>query len=352
MDLYTIDEGTQFRRKELIEHYESFIWTDRYSQYGDFSLKCEPTKAMYDQLKPDTLIGFSESDRLMRIETIKRSQDKQGKNSFQIEGKSVEAVLEGRAAKKVLTPATWDFTGSIGSIVTSIVSQICIQGLGPTGHDDDIYGLTVSDLTGVATSYTVKVKSGTIYERIKELCDTFDFGFRITCVPGSDTLKFAIYNGTDRTGPSGVTFSPLLENLSETSYVESKADYKTGAYVFSNFGAVLVGTTGDAGLLSLKRRILLVDATDVAGPYDAAHDAAIKQRGRDALSEHMRVTLYDGVVNPSGASVYNTHYFLGDKVTLIGDYGVPQNMRVTEHIWSVDASGANSYPTLSVIGGV
>lgn len=353
MELFTVDETNSFRRGNLIEHYESFIWTDRYSAYGDFTLSCEPTQKMYDRLQPNTLVGFTESDRLMRVESILRKEDKKGKQTFQIQGKSVEAVFEGRAAKKVLNNTTWDLTGTIGNVVTTMVNTICVAGTG-IHVDDVIPGMSVSDLTaGAGGSYTVKVKAGTLYERIKELVDAFDMGIRITFEPGVDSLVFAVYVGTDRSGVGGVAFSPSLENLSETSSLNSWADYKTGAYVFSNFGNALVGTTGDTGLLGLKRRILLVDATDVPGPLDATHSAALQQRGRDALSEHQRAIMYDGKVSDRGAYRYNEHYFLGDKVVLVGDYGEKQTVRVTEHIWAADqATGLNSYPTLRAIGGV
>lgn len=353
MELYTVDETNSFRRQKLIEHYESFIWTDRYSAYGDFQLVCEPSQEMYDRLQPNVLVGFTESDRLMRIESILRTTDSKGKNSFKIEGKSVEAVLEGRAAKKVLSAATWDIVGgNMGAIVANMVNTVCVLGTGVLA-DDIVPGMTVVNLaTTDPNNYTVKIKAGTLYERAKELLDTFDLGMRITFATGVNELKFAVYEGTDRTGEGGVAFSPSLENLSDTNFLNSWANYKTGAYIFSNGANALVGTTGDAGLMGLKRRILLVDATDVPAPYDAAHVLAIQQRGRDALSEHQRDILYDGKVSAEGPYKYNEHYFLGDKVKLVSDFGAKQNVRVTEHIWAYDRTGLNSYPTLRAIGGV
>lgn len=353
MELFTVDETNNFRRGAIIEHYESFIWTDRFSEYGDLTLVCEPSQAMYDRLQPNVLIGFTESDRLMRVEGIMKARDAKGKPTFKIAAKSSEAVFEGRAAKKVLSAATWDIVGgNMGAIVAYMVNTICVLGTGVLA-DDVIPGMTAVNLaTTDPSNYTVKIKAGTLYERMRELLDTFDLGMRVTFTPGVNELKFAVYEGTDRTGTDGVAFGAALENLSETSFVNSWADYKTGAYVFSSISNALVGTTGDAGLMGLKRRILLVDATDVPGPLDATHQAVLIQRGRDALSGHQRQSMYDGKVSALGPYKYNVHYFLGDKVNLIGDYGVKQPMRVTEHIWSGDRTGLNSYPTLRAIGGV
>lgn len=353
MDIFVVDETNWFRRSTYIDNYESFIWTDRYSEAGEFSLKCEATQEMHDLLRPDVLIGFSESDRLMQIDTIKRTKDESGRQSFNVQGSSVEAVLEGRAAKKVLNSATWDLTGTIGSIIVTMVHTICIAGTGVHVHDV-IPNMATLDGSGGGPSYTAKIKAGSLYARIKELADAVNLGFKMTYTAGYNQLLFSVYKGEDRTlpGPMYVAFSSSLESISDTSYIESLGNYKTGAYVFSNFGNQLVGTTGDTDRLGLKRRILLVDATDVAGPYDATHVAALQQRGRNALSEHLRIMLYDGKVSATGPAQYNVHYFMGDIVDLIDDYGTKQPMRVTEHIWSADSSGFSSYPTLSSIGGV
>lgn len=351
MELFTINSANNYRRGALIENFESFIWTDRYSAFGDLTLVAQPTLAMRSLLAPDTLVGFDESDRVMKIDSAVRAEDNDGVDKLTIKGKSLEYVLDGRAAKRLLTPATWDITGTIGSIIAEMVNGVCVQP-GGISDNDIIPNLSVSYLIGETASYTISVKAGTLYERVKEICDSFNYGFRITVTPGTNTLWFVVYPGIDRTDVGGVAFSEDLENLSQSSYLVSKENYNTTAYVFSNNGSRVVNATGTAAISGLNRKVILVDATDITTVAGAELDAALDQRGRDSLSAHQVSTLFDGTTNPTGMYRYNVHYFLGDIVALIGDYNVRQPMRVTEHIWSYDTTGYNSYPTLAAIGGV
>lgn len=351
MELFTINPSNN-TRETLIEHFNTFIWTDRYSAYGDLTLVTEPSPLMKSRLVPGGFIGFDESDRAMIIQSALREEDSDGNDSLKIVGKSMESVFEDRVAKIALNTAAWNITGTPGFIVANMVNRICVLGTGVSVYDI-IPGLTVSDLTGAATSSTIDVKEGSLYERIKEICDAFDLGFKIKVTPGSSALPFSIYKGTNRTGAGGLTFSEDLENLSQSSYLVSKEGYKTGAYVFSANGNRTVYATGFVGTTTgFTRRMLLVNAMDVIGAPGATLDAALDQRGRDALSEHKGINLFDGVANPNGIYRYNRDYFLGDTIDLLGDDKVRKTMRTTEHIWSADSEGLKSYPTFSVVGGV
>jgi hypothetical protein len=355
MELFTVNPTDNYRRGALIENFESFIWTDRFSAFGDLTLVAQPTLAMRTLLAPDTLVGFDESDRVMQIDSAVRAEDAEGVDKLTIKGRSLEHVLDGRAAKRVLSPATWNITGTVGSIIAEMVNGVCVQG-GGISPNDIIPNLSVSyDLLPVTSSYVVSVKAGTLYERVKEICDTFNYGFRITVTPGTNTLWFVVYPGTDRssrTAVGSVAFSEDLENLSQSSYLVSKENYNTTAYVFSDNGSRIVNATGTEAISGLNRKVILVDATDITTVAGAELNAALDQRGRDSLSAHKVEVLFDGTTNPTGMYRYNIHYFLGDIVALIGDYNIRQPMRVTEHIWSYDTTGYNSYPTLAAVGGV
>ena len=351
MELYTIDPTNDNRREMLIEKFESFIWTDRYSAYGDFEIVAEPSLTMLSRLVPGVLVGFDESDRAMTIESALRAKDSEGKLVLTVKGTSLEALLEGRVAKYVPTMDDLDLTGSPGQIVADMVQVICVLGTG-ISPSDVIPHLTSANISTALPSQTINIKPGTLYERSKEICDVYDLGFRITMTPGVATLLFRVYNGIDRTGQGGVAFSEDLDNLSESTYLVSKEGYANVAYVFSGDYFRIVTATGAAAVTGLARKVIMVDATDIDAAGGPDLDEAMDQRGRDALSEHQTKILFDGVVNPNAAYRYNRDYFLGDRVVLRGDDGERAEMRVTEHIWSYSSEGLKSYPTLSAIGGV
>lgn len=352
MELFTVDITNNNRREAIIEQYESFIWTDRYSDLGDFQIVANPTADMVARLTPDKYVGLDESDRLMRIDKALLTEDINKKKSLFVSGKSFENIFAARPARKVLSAATWNITGTAGAIIRTMVNDICVTGTGISGSDG-IAWLTATDLTGLVTSLTINIEAGSLLERIQQVAKSFDLGFRVTYVPTVPTLAFAVYAGTDRSGIGGVAFSEALDNLSNTSYLTSTENAMNVAYVFAPNGSRTVYATGASTSSGLNRKSILVDASDITLAAGASLNAALDQRGRNVLSEHRNSTLFDGTVNPNVAFKYNRDYFLGDLVSLRGSNGVRQTVRVTEHIWSYDESnGALSFPTLSTIGGV
>jgi hypothetical protein len=83
-------------------------------------------------------------------------------------------------------------------------------------------------------------------------------------------------------------------------------------------------------------------------------NAWMLQRGTAALKQNNRQTTVDAEVTPIAPHQFDydpgltTNYFLGDTVTVIGEYGVTENMLVTEYVRSYDGkTGQKNYPTLA-----
>lgn len=80
---------------------------------------------------------------------------------------------------------------------------------------------------------------------------------------------------------------------------------------------------------------------------DAAIDALLTARGLQELQKHNNVTAFDGQIPQVGSYKYDFDYYLGDIVEVHDQDGIVNNVRVTEQIFSQDASGEKNYPTLS-----
>lgn len=349
MQVYTISNTTN-TRSSLIETFDSFIWTERYSSYGDFQMVVEPTISNITTLTSGTLIGIDKSDRIMVIDTVERKEDSSGKNVLNISGTSFENILNDRLAKKQYSGYTsnlWKITGTPGVIIKTMFDWVCIN---PNGLDvkDNIPNMTSSNLSTVTTSYDISIKIGTLYERIKNVADDYGLGFRIVNTLGG-TRTFQIYNGVDKTGAGGVSFSEELDNLSSTSLYKSDYGYKNVAYVVGKNGYVVVDANGNTSptLSGLDRRVLYVDASDIDDAAGATLTALLKARGKEELATYKKVNLFDGVIDPEGVFQYKTDYDLGDLVSFKGDDNVRQSMMVTEYIYSFDSNGYRAYPTLS-----
>jgi hypothetical protein len=113
-----------------------------------------------------------------------------------------------------------------------------------------------------------------------------------------------------------------------------------------NTVVALVGST-----LTSTQKTDITTARDASIAYNPTEDAAINAlltaRGLQELQKHNNITAFDGEIPQVGSYKYDFDYFLGDVVEVRNQDGVVNNVKVTEQIFSQDASGEKSYPTLS-----
>jgi hypothetical protein len=355
MELYTLDD--QLRRIDVVDLWESLIWTERWRANGDFQLVLQSTPGYRELLKKDTQVVINESDRVMTCETI---ENKGG--VLTISGRSLEStLLENRVAMDGMQGLTanpnWVLTGTPGAIARSIFKQICIDGLLsandkiPFIQSGNLY--PAGNLAEPSTSITTTVEIKSVYAAIKELCDVYDLGFRLVRNLDTSKLYFEIYSGSDRTSRQStlvpVVFSPDFDNLTNVSELTSTVPYKNVAYVFAPNGSTVVYATGvDPSVSGFDRRVMFIKADDITLPAGAALTAELTKKGSEALAVQQVSMGLDGEISQLSSYKYGTHYFLGDLVEMRNSDGVSNNMRVTEQIFVSDHEGERSYPTLEL----
>jgi hypothetical protein len=360
MEVCVLDD--QLRRIEVIDDFESLIWTERYSETGDFELKIESNRETKRLLRTGTRLALTESDRMMEIEFTDNAYDAEGKKVLTATGLSIEKILKDRVATEALQGLTdqttdWNIAGTTGSIARYIFKRICVDGA--LSSSDKIPFIKTGSLYPPGNipeptdTYLAGVPIKSVYDAIKELCDGDRLGFRLVRNLDKSELYFDVYSGSDRTTRQTilrpVIFSPDLENMKNTSEVESVADYKNVAYVFGKFGVEIVYADGaDASMAGFDRRVLLVDAKDVDVPVGATLSSILQNKGLDALAKQRRSSVFDGEVSQTSDYKYGLHYNLGDLVETRNGDGFVNYMRVTEQIFVSDAEGDRSYPTLII----
>lgn len=354
MELYILDD--QLRRIDVVDLWESLIWTERWRANGDFQLVAQSTPGYRELLKKDTQVVINESDRVMSCETI---ENKNG--ILTISGRSLEILMDNRVAMDGMQGLTanpnWVLTGTPGAIARSIFKQICIDGLLSTSdiipfiQTGTLY--PPGNLAEPSASITTTVDIKSVYAAIKEICDVYDLGFRLVRNLDTSKLYFEIYTGSDRTSRQStlvpVVFSPDFDNLTNVSELTSTVPYKNVAYVFAPNGTTVVYATGvDPSIAGFDRRVMFVKADDVTLPAGAALTAELTKRGTEALAVQKTTMGLDGEISQLSNYKYGTHYFLGDLVEMRNSDGASNNMRVTEQIFVSDHEGERSYPTLEV----
>jgi hypothetical protein len=113
---------------------------------------------------------------------------------------------------------------------------------------------------------------------------------------------------------------------------------------------VNIGAMSTAGLTAGQIADInaVFSSTNAYNPTeDAAYQALLTAKGIQELAKNNNITAFDGEIPQYGSYRYDIDYFLGDLVEMRNIDGIVNQVRVTEQIFSQDASGEKNYPTLS-----
>lgn len=358
MEVYTLD--SLLRREHVIDRFESLIWTDRYVPFGDFELVIHSTRETRGRLKEGTRLAMTDSNYVMVVETVEDRTDDDGKRTLKVSGRSLELILEDRVAAAALidttTTPSWIITLPPADVARKIFHDICVTGTLdvldkiPFIHEGTF--LPASTIPEPIDPITAELEPVTVYAAIKEICETWNLGFRLLREYDMSMLYFDVYTGSDRTTGQttlpAVIFTPELDNLQDTTELTTIASEKNVAYVFSPAGFQMVFPPDvDADVEGFERRILVVNATDITEDNPDVTSALI-QRGVEELSKNRKYRAFDGEINQNSQYKPGRDYNLGDLVEVRNTNGETNNMRVTEIIYVSDNEGDRSYPTLAL----
>lgn len=357
MEVYLLD--SLLRRVEVVDKFESLIWTERFQDIGDFELNIHSTRQSRTQFASGTRIACNKSYRVMTVETLEDKTDAEGKQILNVKGRSLEAYLEDRTAKETMADLgdepKWVITDQPADVARTMFDHICRTGALDPG--DIIPFLMPGTIFPVGT--IPEPSTGIIWEQepdtlknaLQKLCEIYDLGFRLVRNFDASQLYFDIYSGNDRTTKQDffppVIFAPGFDNLQNTTELTNIQDSKNVAYVFSEVGSLVVYPDGvdPDQVVGFDRRVLYVNASDVTAETINVM-GALETAGKQALSEHRTLSAFDGELNQNSAYIYGIDYELGDLVELRNEDGVITDRRVNEQIFVDDLEGERSYPTL------
>jgi hypothetical protein len=378
MELFTLN--SEYQLADLVERYGSLIWTERYSKAGDFQLVTTDVERMLKLLPLESLISLRESTVPMVVEVHKIEKSITGAPVLTVTGRSFDSVLERRVSILVNTQdngVTWKLRTwitpamsssdaayltirrTIGDLVvrgTGGQTQLGIQSPWVSPYDT----LPMVDLplpadfvyvepTDTTPNRQFEIKPGNLYEVAMELITSNHHGLKsVRPIPGENKIAIEIYNGADLTNT--VVFDAKFDQFDGAMYLLSKAGSTNWGYVvskttFQQVPKTLV-TPETPEPESLDRRVLFVNISgeDVVDTVDVR-----RTRGLIELYKYNATALFDGQIAEQVAAGYNKDYFLGDIIRLDGEYGLSENVRVSEFIRSDDNTGSKAYPTFEVI---
>jgi hypothetical protein len=360
MDLYVLDD--QLRRIDIYDDYISLIWTERFNDVGDLTLKTNNNYRNRQGLTNGTQLALNESRRIMVINSIVNGWDQQGNNVLNITGKSLEQITDDRVAQNTLagtgtSNTGWAITGAPADVCRTIFTDICVNG--QLSSQDIIPFITTGnpfppDLIAEPTDQiTTALTSDTVLSAIKTICQQYDLGFRLVRGLDNSQLYFNIYAGNNRTAAQtdfpAVVFSRAFGSLTGITQLQSQVGYKNCAYVYSQNGATMVyAPSVDPTVAGFDRHVMMVQAQNVDSTLTGtALTAELTAQGLAALAQNAGSNALDGEVPQLTPFHYGIDYQLGDIVEMQDEDGGIEYMRVTEQIFAADNNGDRSYPTLT-----
>lgn len=357
MNLYVLDEN--FETVKVIDVYESFIWSDRYNEAGDFELYTTALQEYWDVCQRGYYLYFQESAHLMIIE------DREIMSSFEdgvhliVTGRSLESILERRVVWGQVV-----FEGmSVKDIIIKLLNDNIIS---PSDSDRKIPNFILGDfqneteVRSMTATLDAQYTGDDLYSIIKNLCQVYGLGFKIT-LNESNQFVFDLYEGKDRTygqfeNPY-IVFSPSQENITSSNYKDSDRTLKTVALVLGegegyNRKFTSIQSSQENSLTGLSRRELYVDARDISSTTEEGdiiesdeYYKMLQTRGSEKLAENVVTQVMDGEVDPYVTYEYKKDYDMGDIVQIVNELGMEMKARVSEYIYSHDESGLMYYPT-------
>lgn len=366
MELYTLDEN--FRRMEVIDRFESLIWTERFNDLGDFQLTLASSSAMRGLLSNGTALAMNRSNRVMTIENTEDKFTDDGKHLITVTGRSFESFLIDRPplsfrpdiSNHTSHRRNWYVGDFPQVIIQDLFDGSCVEGIFPEDllpnyQSGSFYPEDTIPFPDTTIYFEIEFWRD-VFTNMKAISEEFNLGLRLIRNPLNDKLYFNVYAGSNRTSSQdelpAVIFSPDLENLVNLSELSSEENYKNVAYVGkvdgdSNvaglpFQTIVYADGIDPDAAGFQKRILWVSDANL----DPNTENNRIQLGKTELAKHRQSLIIDGELGKRNDYRYEVDYFLGDLIELRNEEGVTNMMRVTEQIFTDDSEGEKEYPTL------
>lgn len=352
MNVWVLDENLE--AIDIVEAFSSFIWTDRYNEYGDFELRISVDDPSAKALRIDRYLQNRDSDHVMIIETIEVDADAEEGRYLIVSGRSLESILERRIV--------WGLKVLDGNFQTGIKTLINENIISPSNSARKISNFVFEDSSDSAItelSLRAQYTGDNLYDIIHTICEEQGLGFQVTLTDSKQFL-FKMYSGKDRsysqTKNPYVVFSPKFDNLISGNYIESKAAWKNVTLVGGEGEGTERRYTAVGNISGLKRREMFTDARDISSTTEDGQTISsdeyislLRQRGKEKLSETIDVMSFEGEAEMTQMFQYGVDFFNGDVVQLEDGFGHEVRARITEIVMSESEEGFYRYPTFVTI---
>ncbi|MEG0323767.1 MAG: siphovirus ReqiPepy6 Gp37-like family protein, partial [Raoultibacter sp.] len=329
-----------------IDDAESVIWAPRYSEVGDFEIYAAADCNLLELLQPDRYVVRNDSAMVGIIERVKLEVDAEDGDHVTVSGRCAKSILSRRIV--------WGLGVFTGTVEDCIRKAIADNATAPSMAQRAIPGLLLGERLGLADTLDVQVTGKNLMDTIISWCKAYSYGWEV--VLGADR-KFLVrlFVGEDRSDAQSVnprvTFSPAFDNLLASNYEYDVTDAVNAVLVAGEGEGINRKMVGVGSASGISRRENFVDARNAsskvgdAGLTPVEYAALLTEQGRAHIAENTVAATFDGEIDHATVFTLGEHYFLGDIVNVINEYGVAGTARITEIVECEDAEGHTVTPT-------
>lgn len=384
MEFRVFDQN--FEVFDVVDIYESIIWTTRFQSAGDFELVTPVTEKILNAMR----IGFyffcnlfydeeTDTGSLMVIESIEIESDPENGNKLKVVGRDLKSILDRRIIWGLRTFTTSD---NLKDCIIAMLNENIIdpQDWSKTYQDSASGTITISDngadrkidnfeiisdeLTWPTLTGDCQYSLESLYAVMEDLMPKYNIGYDIVYdftnkkfLFSLKQYRYRVYDIEKNPNNSPILFSPGFENLRNSNYIESGVNEKNVA---------LIGGEGDeynimyqvinGGQTGLNRKELGVSGSDVARKDDTGWEAGnaeylqlLKDKGQAELDKNIYTQTYEGTAETIRGYQYPKDFNTGDIVEIINEWGISSEVLISEVVISVSSDGVTVTPTFSTL---
>lgn len=332
MELYIFDENRNLIG--VLESYEYFRWTRRYSTSGSFELKAIATPINTELLTLGKYLWKSDDEEAGVIEYVEMTMSET--ELVTAKGRFVTSFLTRR-----IIWGTEILNGSLSDCIGKLLNNHLIN---PSNFDRKIDFISYTN-EGITDSVKTQISYRNLMNAVTRLCDTADVGIKTVFDPITKSFTVKLYKGVE----SQAVFSREYENLINQSYTQNISDYANVALVGGEGEGPsrIFAVTGTGS--GIERRETFVDARDLnSEEFGGDYMDALVFRGQSRLSELTLTRSFDAAINPHSNLEYKIDFDLGDIVKVISkEWNVSLTTRITE----IEESYGSDGQSLNIVFG-
>lgn len=381
MQLYILNSDYEF--VGVIDETESTLWNKKYNDDGYCEIYVPCDMSLLSLLRKGNYVFRYDDDMFCKIEGLEIDTDAENGDYIIATANDIaKIIMSGRIVRWQIV-----YKGTVFGFLQKVITDNIIN---PVQSQRKISNFVFDTSNASEFTETIEVSSFAedLHSLVKGTCKTYNYGYRISYNPETQSLVFRLFKGVDRADPTNdgyVEFSPAFSNILASKYKEDDSNYKNVAYVgykssdesmylLSLFNGetepsgedrkeVFVDGSNTSRDITLDELMLLfpnatrsdnayyitegveqvaVATVDASGEEekitvtDYTYLLLIRALGDSALAGHSKTQTFGGEIDTTDTYIIKKDYDIGDIVKVKDRYGNEADARIVEIMESED----------------